>query len=131
MNNSNVKKYACPGCGYKGIEKGMSKCPNCKKAFSWGQSDKNNTKENRKDTSKDYLLKGYYWIRMLSMLFPAFGIVLLFLNKDYKNNLNRQKSEIYDRFFKNVVSYTSVWVIFIIILIVASIVATKKAQQGV
>lgn len=128
MADEKKPRYKCPGCGQPCITHGMPKCPKCGKSLNWGVPERK--AESRKDTSKNYLLNGYYWFRLLAMLFPAIGIVLLFLNKDYKNNLNRKKSEVYDRFFKKVVIYTSVWVILIIVLIVAAMMATKKAQNG-
>ncbi len=127
--NPNEQKYACPGCGYAGITHGQSTCPQCGKTFNWG-GPATSTAEDRKDRSKNYLLQGYYWFKMLSMLFPVLGIVLLFLNKDYKNNLNRQKATVWDRFFKNVVTYTVVWVLIIVILAVAAGVSYNKAKNG-
>lgn len=126
MDNK-TPKYACPSCGYKGITQGMPECPQCHKGFNWGAPAKS---EDRRDKSKNYLMTGYYWFRMLSMFFPIIGIILLFLNKDYKNNLNRMKSDTYDKFFKNVVVYTAVWVLLIVVLIVAAAMATKQAQNG-
>lgn len=124
-----VQKYACPNCGYAGIVHGQESCPQCNKTFNWTGSASSSA-EDRRDTSKNYLLNGYYWFKMLSMFFPILGIVLLILNKDYKNNLNRQKSTVYERFFKNIVTYTAVWLIIIITLTVAAGIAYKKAKTG-
>lgn len=123
-----VQRYQCPSCGKPCITQGMPECPECHKVLNWGTPTRKS--EDRRDKSKNYLMNGYYWFRLLSMLFPVIGIVLLFLNKDYKNNLNRRKSEIYDRFFKNVIIYTAVWIILIVVLIVAAMMATKNAQNG-
>lgn len=121
------QKYACPACGFAGITTGMPECPQCGKTFNWGGPA---TTEARKDKSKNYLMNGYYWFKMLSMFFPVLGIILLCLNKDYKNNLNRNKATTWDRFFKNVVTYTAIWLTIIIILVVAAAVSYNKAKQG-
>ena len=124
-----VQKYACPNCGYTGIVHGQESCPQCNKTFNWTGSASSSV-EDRRDTSKNYLLNGYYWFKMLSMFFPILGIVLLILNTDYKNNLNRQKSTVYERFFKNVVTYTAGWLIIIIALAITAGVVYKKAKTG-
>ena len=126
---ADVQKYACPKCGYAGIVHGQAECPSCHKTFNW-TGTASTTTEDRRDTSKNYLLNGYYWFKMLSMFFPVLGIVLLILNKNYKNNLNRQKSNVYDRFFKNVVTYTVVWVLIIVVLAVAAGISYNKAKNA-
>ena len=129
MAENNVPRYACPACGYKGITQGLPKCPQCGKVFNWGAPASNNAEE-RKDKTKNYLLNGYYWWKMLAMFCPIAGWILLFLNRDYKNNLNRQKSQTFDRFIKNVITYTALWGVLIVILIVGASMAMKKAQEG-
>ena len=122
--------YACPSCGHQGITHGQETCPKCGKTFNWG-GPATTQAEDRRDKSKNYLMNGYYWFRMLSMLLPVLGIVLLFLNKDYKNNLNRQKANTWSKFFKNVVTYTVIWVLVIVVLAIAAGVSYNKAKNGV
>lgn len=124
------QKYACPSCGYQGITHGQETCPQCGKTFNWGGPATTQV-EDRRDKSKNYLMNGYYWFRMLSMLLPVLGIVLLILNKDYKNNLNRQKANTWSKFLKNVVTYTVIWVLVIVVLAVAAGVSYNKAKNGV
>lgn len=122
-------KYKCPKCNYKGIEVGMPACPECGKKFNWGNTPAKQTKK-KKDTSKDYLMNFYYWFQMLTFICPIAGIIIWKINSDYRNNLNRRKAELYDRYTKRVFISLALWVLLLIALAVIAGMSYKQASQG-
>jgi uncharacterized membrane protein len=108
----------------------MPTCPECGNPFQWATNTDTDVSA-RKDTTKNYLLNWYYWFKALAGICPIAGIVFLVLNKQYKNNLNRQKATVYDRFFKNVVVSCVVWAVLLIVISLAAGIAYKKAKNGV
>lgn len=123
--------FECPNCG-ETVTLGMDKCPNCGMEFSWETETEEVTvaSETHKDTTNDVLLKGFYWFKLLNCFCPLIGIVLLFINKQYKDNLNRRKADIYDRLFKDTVLKIIIWVVLIAVLGIYAAMSMKKAKEG-
>lgn len=129
----NDELFECPNCKCESVTYGMDKCPNCGMEFSW-ETEAEEVGEvasnAHKDTTNDVLLKGFYWFKLLNWFCPLIGVVLLFLNKQYKDNLNRRKADIYDRLFKDTVLKVIIWVILIAVLGTYAAISMKKAKEG-
>lgn len=124
--------FECPNCSAT-VTYGMDKCPNCGMEFSWeAETEEVNevASETHKDTTNDVLLKGFYWFKLLNCFCPLIGVVLLLINKQYKDNLNRRKADIYDRLFKDTVLKIIIWVILIAVLGIYAAISMKKAKEG-